>query len=229
MTEHQGNLDSTPPPAQEGHRPPRMSALAVVGLVLAIIPLCPPANLLAVGLGFLALRRIVASSGRLRGVRLARAAIFAGPILTILSLILLSQFANRQQQLMDLAMVNVTESTIQGAVADRPDLVRSSWVGPRETRPSEEDILAFGRTLRERYGIFERSAIVSSVMTGSFLAPRMEAAVIFHFSDGQLHGSVELDFLIQQFRIDPTFSMRALRIEDPQAGDIELTLTDSEP
>ena len=206
-----------------------MSALAVTGLVLAVIPLCPPANLLAVVLGMLALRRIMASSGRLRGAGLARAAIFAGAALTILSLILITRFANRQQQLIDLAMVDVAESTIRGAMDGRADSVRSSWVGPRETRPSEAEILAFGRTLQERYGSFERCMVVSSVMTGSFLAPRMEAAGIFYFSQGQRHGSVEVDFLIHRFQTDPTFSMRALRIEDPQAGDIELTSTDSEP
>ncbi len=206
-----------------------MSILAVAGLVMAIIPCCPPANLLAVGLGLLALRRIGASSGRLRGVGLARAAIFAGSILTILSLVLLTRFANRQQQLMDQAMVNVVESTIQGSMIDRADSVRLSWVGPRESRPSEEEILAFGQTLQERYGTFKRCAIVSSLMTGSFLAPRMEAAVIFHFADGQRHGSIEVDFLVRSFQIDPAFSMRAVLIEDPQAGDIELILKDSEP
>ncbi len=206
-----------------------MSALAVAGLVLAVIPLCPPANLLAVVLGMLALRRITASSGRLRGAGLARAAIFAGSVLTILSLILITRFANRQQQLIDLAMVNVVENTLRGAMGDRADSVRLSWVGPRDKSPGEEEILAFGRTLEERYGSFDRCDIVSSVMTGTFLAPRMEAAGIFYFSGGQLHGSVEVDFLIQPFRTDPTFSMRAMRIEDPQAGDIELTSTDSEP
>ena len=235
MTQQQGNLDSTPsrspgsPRPPEPPRSPRISALAVTGLVLAVIPLCPPANLLAVVLGMLALRRIMASSGRLRGVGLARAAIFAGSVLTILSLILITRFATRQQQLINLAMVDVMQSTIRGAMADRPDLVRSSWVGPRETRPSEAEILAFGRTLQERYGTFERGVIVSSVMTGSFFAPRMEAAGIFYFSGGQRHGSIEVDFLIQPFRTDPTFSMRALRIEDPQAGDLEITSTESEP
>ena len=238
MTEQQGKLDSTPSHPSGAPRPPRpprslrsprLSALAVTGLVLAVIPLCPPANLLAVVLGMLALRRIAASSGRLRGAGLARAAIFAGSVLTILSLILLTRFANRQQQLIDLAMVDVVESTIRGAMDDRADSVRLSWVGPREKRPSEEEILAFGRTLEERYGAFERCDIVSSVMTGSFLAPRMEAAGILYFSGGQLHGSIKVDFLIKPFQTDPTFSMRALRIEDPQAGDIELSSTDSEP
>ena len=235
MTEQQGKLDSTPthpsgPPRNPRNlRKPRISALAITGLVLAVIPLCPPANLLAVVLGMLALRRIRISSGRLRGAGLARAAIFAGSVLTILSLILLTRFATRQQELIDQAMVDVVKSTIQGAMGDRADSVRLSWVGPREKRPGEEEILAFGRTLEERYGTFERCDIVSSVMTGSFLAPRMEAAGIFYFSGGQLHGSVEVDFLIQPFQTDPTFRMRALRIEDPQAGDIELSSTNSEP
>lgn len=206
-----------------------MSILAVAGLVMAIIPCCPPANLLAVGLGLLALRRIGASSGRLRGVGLARAAIFAGSILTILSLVLLTRFATRQQQLMDQAMVNVVESTIRGSMIDRADLVRLSWVGPRESRPSKEEILAFGQTLQERYGTFKRCAIVSSLMTGSFFAPRMEAAVIVYFSSGQIHGSMEVDLIIPTFRTEPTFSMRALRLEDPQAGDLELASTMHRP
>lgn len=66
-------------------------------------------------------------------------------------------------------------------------------------------------------------------MTGWFFAPRTEAAGIFYFAGGQVHGSIEVDLIIPAFRAEPTFSMRALRLEDPQAGDIELTLTESEP
>ncbi|MCH2135536.1 MAG: hypothetical protein MK101_03020 [Phycisphaerales bacterium] len=56
----------------------RVAPLSLVALVMAIIPLCPPLNLIAVVLGCVALRQVSRSGGALRGRGASFAAIVIG-------------------------------------------------------------------------------------------------------------------------------------------------------
>ncbi|MBT4767062.1 MAG: hypothetical protein HOO04_01745, partial [Phycisphaerae bacterium] len=58
-----GNTPDSPAPATQ----PQTSAMAIIAIVLALLPLCVPLNLIGTVLGFVAKRRIVAAGGRLRG------------------------------------------------------------------------------------------------------------------------------------------------------------------
>src|SRR5688572_2201103 len=59
-------------------RTPRVSLLAVFGVILAAFACCPPVNLIGSVLGVMALQRIALSNGALRGRRLARTAMILG-------------------------------------------------------------------------------------------------------------------------------------------------------
>ena len=225
MEKRQANNDQgiIPPPFH-----PRMSVLAVVALVLAIIPCCPPSSLLGAALGIFAVRRIALSQGRLRGMGVARAAIISGLILSLMSSILLTRYFTHQQELIDEAMVEKIQQVVTGAMTDRSDLVITSWSSRLEP-PEAEDILIFGEELLVRYGSLKRFSVVASQRTGTFMAPRMEVAGIFIFENAERHGMAELDFIILPFQTKPAFKVRRLIVEDPKVGDLKLIAPDSDP
>lgn len=206
----------------------RLSALAVVALVLALIPMCPPVNLLAVALGMLAYRRIVMAGGRLRGQGLARAAIVSGFLLCLFSLMLLGNFAASYQQRTDDDMRISIEQVIKGAADQRVSGVMANWSASRETRPEDDAILEFGTRMTERYGEFKHLNVISFTKD-SILTQRRQAAVIFHFANEQLNGYAELELVNQPFDFFPLFRVRSIVIEDPVLGDLTLPSRDNGP
>jgi hypothetical protein len=63
---------------QDPQRQPSTSIAAIVALVVALIPLCPPVNFFGAALGVLTMRRIDRSDGKLRGRGLAKSAAIIG-------------------------------------------------------------------------------------------------------------------------------------------------------
>ncbi|MCZ6835368.1 MAG: DUF4190 domain-containing protein [Planctomycetota bacterium] len=206
----------------------KISALAIVAMVLAVIPCCPPVNLLAVGLGMLAYRRIGRSGGRLRGANVARAAIFAGFALSILSLILLGRFGEQYQQRLKDDMLTDLQVVMQAAIDQQVGVVQSKWSPNAPVVPSDEAILQFGAELEARYGAIERIIIVSQTHSG-VSKQRIQAALIFQCTRGEYNGSVEVELAFLPMELIPDIRLHWLMLEDPEAGNLRLPEVDDPP
>ncbi len=220
MTDDRPQPD-TPSPLPSAS-PARLSVLAVLSLAMAIVPLCPPANLLAAGLGMLAYRRIAASGGRLRGQNVARAAIIAGLVLAVMSYVLLTQFASAAQRRMDEVIVRDTELMIRAAQTGDLAVMRSLMVSAGKG-VSDDTLSGFGATLRDRYGPLQRMTVVSTLRTGSMLTLDMELAVLFEFEQADQNGSFEINLQYSSLYDEPTAAVISLLVEDPARGDLSLS------
>jgi hypothetical protein len=194
-----------------------MSRLAIAALVLAVVPLCPPANLAGAFAGALAGRRIRMAPQRLRGRGMARAAVLAG---------WLSCFAwsctwwwvaeaarGRLQGSMELA---VRETIAHGV--DRPESVRTRhWASA--VAPPAGALRDLSAAAAERYGALERVTVTSMSDAGTMTQPTFMAAFTLHFAQRtQRLGSA-------RFEAAPgTIQMRLTRlvVSDPELGDLVL-------
>jgi len=210
----------TPSPPQR-RADPKLSKLAVAALILALLPLCPPVNLLGAIMGLLAHRRILVAQGRLRGMGLARAAIVAGITLSLLASILLGRLLEAYRTQFEGEMVSTIEQVIEASIEDRPAEVSARWTAAGSPVPSLDEIERFGGELARRYGRARRVSIVAFTQTG-ILAPEVQAAVIFHFDTAELNGSVELELVMGQLQLTPSFRIRSILVADPERGDLGL-------
>lgn len=200
----------------------RTSPLAVVSLVLALMPCCPLVNVVGIVLGLAALRRIDLAGGRVGGRRMARAAVLAGGGMTILSMFMLRDFSRTMHQSYEAAMNGQVEAFVHAAVSGDVSAANQAWSNQPGERLQPDEIEAFGRELNSRYGPLKRFTIASSVTSGSLLTPRMDAAGIFVFENGQLTGSARFNLVAGTVSVKPTFRIRSLRIDDAQQGDLML-------
>lgn len=225
-------MNKPPPPNHENPhhlnppRPPKLSILAVVAIILAVIPVCPPVNLFASVLGMIARRRILSSQGRLRGLRLAQAAMITGFFLCIFSWIIISRFSRDFLKQADESMHWSIETVLIGAQNQSAGEALAGWSLQMDLIPPSQDILDFGQALTDRYGSFRYFTEVYRVSTGTLLAPRFEVEVVFFFEDADLSGSIIVDQSSRPFDVHPVFRLRSIVVEDPQLGDLSLPRSD---
>jgi hypothetical protein len=200
----------------------RLSVLAVVGFVLAVIPGCPPVNLVGAVLGLLAGRRIDASPHRLRGRGLARAAVFAGVCLGLLSTIGLVQLSNSYQQRNQRLMTQVTEQFLTAAMGSNAEQALENWVGFGTDRPDGHAVQEFGALLEQRYGPLERVQILASVLGEGLLAPHFEAALLVYFQEETCTGVARYQAVVVPGRLLPDFLLVQVTIDDEERGEMRL-------
>jgi hypothetical protein len=213
------------PPSAPGE-PAARSRLAIVALVVALVPCCPMSSLLGAFLGLVALRRIRLSEAgpgpRLGGTRIALAAIVAGAASAVVWSSVLDRFVRGQEsQQRDAILARVAE-VVDGAQTGDAATARAVWATDDANRPSPEEIEDFGRAATERYGRFERFAIISAARSGSMLAPEVEVAGMFHFERESPLGSVRFVMRFTPGSLVPLFVLQRLTIEDQEHGGLEL-------
>jgi hypothetical protein len=225
MSEH-----PTPSRSPEGGRDrtaagPPVSALAVTGLVIALVPCCPLTGLLGAVLGLLALRRIrLARAGPAArsGERLAMAAIVIGVASAMVWSVLTDQFVRGQEARQNEAMEHLVARVVEAAVAGDAAAVLTAWSPTDAARPSEDAVLAFGAAAADRYGPLQRIAFISIARRGSFFAPEVDASGVFHFERESPLGTARLEMKPVPGSITPAFRMTSLTIEDRVRGDLTL-------
>ena len=191
--------------AATASREPRMSRLAVVSFVAAVIPCCPATGMLATLLGLMALRRIAASGGALGGRRLATAAALIGMASALLSMYgwnrLMLVYAEEQ----DRAARTVIESFITAAVDGRYDDARGAW--EPEYAPDDAEIAAFAEAVAELGG-FERVNLTTKHMV---TLTTMEGSVSYEGRQDFALGAVRLRARSQAFT--PAYRLERLRFD----------------
>jgi hypothetical protein len=214
--------DPTPMPA------PRMSRLAIVAMVLAVVPCCPLTGLLGSLLGLHALRRIRLAGGALGGRRLALAAVIVGAATAVVWAGLGEHVARLQEEAQTEALVAQIESAVRPIDPDDADAAaraEAAWSTTGDGRPSDEERAAFRAAVAERYGRLERVSIVSLTQTASLAAPTAECAFSLHFRDrGMILGAARFEGEVRFPLLVPIFRLTGLSIEDPEAGDLVIGL-----
>ena len=192
-------IDTSPPiePTNEsspqggpGYRPP-ISTMAVIAVILAFIPLCPPVNALGAVLGLISLRRIRESAGRLGGRRVALVATIAGIVLSILWIVLSQWFATLNEKQLQKDMGLAIDSFLHAAEEGKPGEAMTRW-SVQDAKVSEDEITAFGAALEKRLGAFESVDIVlfEQATGGSLIDLNANCStIIYRFKDGERNGS----------------------------------------
>ncbi len=218
---------STKPPAQKSvlQPPGVLSALAVTGLVLAVIPCCPPINACGSVFGLLALRRIDASAGALRGRGLALGAIWAGLALTIIGIAAWVWVTDELETQYKIRIEETTESFVQKMMSDDPASALTLWARD-DTPPSSSALAAFGKDLKQRFGALQSFQLASQEV-GAWPLDSWQAAGAFQFEKARLTGGVEL--AVEHGELVPHFRIQAIEIDDPQGGPLRLPPLAQEP
>ena len=210
---------------------PRLSALAVVGVVLAFIPFCPPVNALGAVLGVIAWRRIRDSMGRLGGRRASLFAIFGGLIMSIVTLVGFQQLAevmeSQQQKDMGVALDGFLH-----AVEDGEFDSALQWWSIRDATVAHEELVEFGSDLKSKLGTFSsvRIGSMQTVPGASLLSPEATCWIICRFDGDERNGSARFVLKTATDPMTPWTLMPLLlelRIDDGDGG--ELVLPRAEP
>ncbi|MDG2054580.1 MAG: DUF4190 domain-containing protein [Phycisphaerales bacterium] len=195
-----------------------LSALAVVGLILAVIPCCPPINALGSVLGLVALRRIDASAGGLRGRGLALGAIWTGLALTLMGIAAWIWVTDELEAQYRIRIEEATQSFIQMAMSDDPASALTLWGGDG-TPPSSAELTAFGIDIEKRFGQLQSFTLLTQEV-GGWPLDRWQAAGEFQFEKVRLTGGVEL--AVETGELIPNFRISAIEIDDPSQGSLRL-------
>jgi hypothetical protein len=211
-------------PGAAGIRTARRSGMAIAAFILALVPCCPVVSALGSTLGLVAYRRIRTSGGMLRGEKLAKAAIFCGLAISLLSLIGFTSLQSGIQRGLKDGIVQCIEQFIskaqQAAQTGDVTAARERWV-ISATRPGDDAIAAFGRESQARYGAFQRFTITSFTSNATYSA-QQEVAGVFIFENKQLVGSGRLVLPPQWNVLKPRLLLMEIKVEDPDAGDLAL-------
>ncbi|MDG2291369.1 MAG: DUF4190 domain-containing protein [Phycisphaerales bacterium] len=198
---------------------PSVSALAVVAIVLACIPFCPPISALGAILGLIALRRIRDAGGRLKGRRLCITAIIVGLVLSLVTFWAAQRFATWQQAEQEQDMVVILDDFLRTSMAGDSELASTRWSQGTEA-VSLEDITLFATSMESTFGAFESVRIGSSqpVQGPSLLAFRVECWVIGRFESGEFNGAARFAMLpsSQQFTLRPLLVELSFEVKDDE-------------
>lgn len=207
--------------APHANRRQPTSHFAIASLICSCAVFCPIlAPLAGIVLGSAALRRIRAARGALGGRRLALAGTFIGSLMLIVQLGLAAAGMQRVQRHIEDSMIRSVHDFVAAAIDDDPIQARQSWVAGGSSRPSVDEIAAFGAEVRQRYGRLMDFHLVNQVETGSMLAPGREVAAYFRFERGERSGWARFTIITAARTLVYETRLEKLVIEDPEQGDV---------
>jgi len=227
-----------PGPEAPGGKPagPRRAgpAIAVIGLVVAVVPCCPFTGLIGAMLGVLALRV-------LRGHvdpppppiyrRLAIAAMIAGIVSALVWSTAFDWWRRGQVETQQETMIEQMTAVIggpdpgAGGAAEPGRLWPGGATAGGGTTPDDEEVREFRREVSTRYGDLDRVTIISTVHSGPFLNPVIEVACVFQFAGRSPLGSARFNLRVRPGGWKAVPVLRALTLEDDDAGDLHLAAT----
>lgn len=202
---------------------PRFSVLAVIAVVLAFLPLCPPVNALGSVLGIIAWRRIRESGGRLGGRRTSLVALFGGLAMSVVTLLGFQQLAAsmeaQQKQDMGVALDGFLH-----AVQDQSYDEALQWWSLRSTTVPRDALESFAAELEQFNGTFEsvRIGSMQTVPGESFLTPEVSAWIICRFDSGERNGSARFVLSPAPDRWTLVPLLVELRVDDGAEGELIL-------
>lgn len=134
MVPDPASSSNPPSPAAE---PPVRSRLAVVGMILAIVPCCPPISLAGAMLGMLGLSRIRRSGGRLSGEGLAIAAMIVGSVTPLIQLGLFQRMVDGWQVEESRVVTSTVDAIFRADEDGWPESVVDHWVDAAQVKAWE--------------------------------------------------------------------------------------------
>ncbi len=212
-------------PHLPGHK---TSVMAVIALVLAVLPMCVPLNLIGTVLGMVAIGRVKAAGGQLRGRTAARVAIWGGVIMSVAGWWAWSAVAQWGERAVQQTAVEATTHFLQDAAGGRPQDALAHW-SPSAPRPNEAEVTSFG-TFIAAIGKVKRVGIVSMqpVPGSDMWQPSWSAWIVVFIGDAKYDGSARYDLQPAAGSIHPRAVLRSVRIEGPN-GEQSLPRGDVEP
>lgn len=195
--------------------PPRLSSLAVVAMVFAVLP-CPPVSLLGAVLGLIALGRIKHSNGRMVGIRLARVSIIVGIAVSLVSVVLLSMFQSYVERGQEKGISDAVHTFIVQSMNGNAAGALSQW-DLQQTPITVEDVDLFGKHVQQRLGAFKSLQLgkVRPAADMSLLKAGLDAWVIFEFENGTRNGSGQFLLVPKMGTFTLGIRIQGLKIEDP--------------
>lgn len=196
-------------------RVPRRSIMAVIALVLAVMPGCPLTGIVGGLLGLVALKRIDRNQPRMRGRRLAIAAMLIGPCSALVWLAgwnHLGSFADEGIQRAMIDRVHEAISTDGGKHPFADDVQQSLSLAELERVRS---------LIHDRFGDLRDVSISNKIVSG-FPPSRVEAALLLTFADGSTLASAIYDMRAARAGVIPEVLLRELVIEDHERGQLRL-------
>jgi hypothetical protein len=220
------NKPGTDAPTPDANPQPgsRFSALArasaIVGSVSVLVSCCGGGigGSIAVILGFIALERIRASGGALRGKATAIAGVtlgFAAILVTIGVQFIVGNVQTAMRDQLDTA-VRTTFAAVDDAGGDA---ALDRWGAAPGTVVTTADLERFALAARERYGDFQSYSVASEVPAPSLTGVhRLSLAVNFEFANGTVPGSVQARISTGRIPWEPQVLLEAIAINDHAKG-----------
>ncbi|MFK7962188.1 MAG: DUF4190 domain-containing protein [Phycisphaerales bacterium] len=219
--------DTDPGPEGGPGVEPVRSRLAVAGLILALVPCCPPIPLAGAMLGMLGLSRIRRSGGRLGGARLAIAAMLIGSVTPLMQVLLLQRMAGSWQVQESRAVAASIDGIFRDGADGWPDAALNQWVEPAQLTADEVRAAALRA---EDWGQYRGcTALLSDPPQGDGII--RDWMIIAEFDGGTRRGVVRsvkrTVYGAGPMGILPGFEWRLRRLvlradPDDPAGDLEL-------
>jgi hypothetical protein len=214
-------VDQSAPESAQPTRP--ISSLAIIGLVVALIPMCLPLNLIGCLLGLLALLRISSSGGAMGGAGAAKVAMWGGAIMFALGYWGVTSLADWGQGQVREQGAHAATEFVRAVQDHEYEAARRWW--SRSAEPVSDDALqAFAEAL-ERVGRIEQVGIrsVQPVPAGMFQAA-WSASMAFVGDDETHRGAGRFDVSAGAASLDDLVRIRRMVISGPD-GDITLPAT----
>ncbi len=182
--------ETNPPSPPEAR--PRFSVLAVIAVVFAFLPLCPPINALGALLGVIAWRRIRESGGRLGGRRTSLTALFGGIAMSVVTLIGFQQLTEGMERQQKQDMGVALDEFLHAMQDEAFDTALQTW-SIQSTPVPRDDLASFAADLKQANGTFEsvRIGSMQTVSGDSFLTPKVNVWIICRFDSGERNGSAQ--------------------------------------
>jgi len=203
-----------------GALPPR-SRMSIAAIACSAVACCPPASALGIGLAVVALLRIARSPVPMRGRGLALAALAIGGVSLIGQTVVIQWYDTVYRERLQSSMVEDLELAIGASVRGDARIVEQLW-DETTVVPSRSEIIAFGESLRDRYGALRAVTIIRHQTVGTLTAPAMEVAITITFEKRSLVGSAKFSLVPVPGSPHPRTRIRAIDIEDSQGGDLRL-------
>ena len=204
--------------------PHKTSAMAVIALVLAVLPMCVPLNLTGSVLGMVALARVKAAGGQLRGRRAARVAIWGGIIASVAGWWAWTNLAEWGEQAIHQTAAETTRDFLKDAAEGRPQAALARWSpsSPPPPRPSEGDVVAFGASIATLGEVKSVGIVSMQPMPGTGIwQPLWSAWLDVVIGDAHYDGSAQYELQPAAGSIYPRAVLRQVLIDGPE-GDVSL-------
>ena len=143
-------------------------------------------------MGWIALRSIDASDGRLGGRRLAIAAILIGLLMLPVQFFGLQSIQSVNESMLRDGIQRAVGAIFDVENEERARLLQQSFVASDSRRPSRAEVDSFAAQVTEKLGAYRSVSIAQSVAGDSSLfQPEYQLALVFVFEGGRATGGAE--------------------------------------